>query len=693
MILKQLREQYPQYDDMSDRQLADAYHKKYYADLPKEDFYSRIGLNNSQQQDNLNPGELLRYGFQNYLNEGARLGRNVAAGLTEAGRNLADLPFKAARGLGLTQSSAPAVDYEKAYGIENEPTRASDKLIRSLAQFAPAMALPGVNLGKAGEALGAIPKIGNFLKNAATQAVPQAAYGATQAESPLTGAAEGGLGSLAGSVLGKLVSSGINAFRPSQYYKSPLGKRDLAKAFKQAEGTNTDLGNVIQNPQLQRLYENKLPKKTGEASLMMQKTGEQIVNKGEGILKKLLGSNAPENVPAQLTQKLTKAFDTHRKFKNDIYNAVDDLAGKENLKLDLSAFGNQAKKYMEAIESTNILKHEPDAKHILNKLINYNNPVKKTKTTGLLVDKFGKPLLEEVKTTYPTLKEANILKGKLSNYANAYSKSPDPAQRNMANIFRNLSKSLKTDIYKSINKSESESLREGYKLAEKNYAENYSPFLDKEIYKFISGNADPETLISKFITRSNTSDLGGKLSKLAEKLSKPSGTQGSEQSNLLAYGYLSRALDNEGNFNPAKFATSIKNLGANQLKALFPDKKIRQEVLDYKSLVNKNSRSLNAMFNPLTGQVNTDIAPNALANIIGGMTGLAVGGTAGSILGTVAAPIVSKKIADVAVKKLTDPAYRRKFINALIANKKIAPNLDKQLSKVGAITAGMQDSL
>ena len=616
-------------------------------------------------------------------------GKNLASGGLEGLRGIGNIPHH------LHLPNAPyfePTDFRKMVGLNGEESF-GDKLVQGIGQFGPSLLLPGANLGKAGELIGTIPKIGKFAKVAVQQAVPQAAYGATQNENPLEGALEGGLGSVAGSAIGSALGKGINSLRPSQNYKSPLSKKELAQSFRQAEGTNTDLGNIIQNPGLQRLYENKLSKQTGDVALTQQKTGNQIVDKGNAILTKLLGTNSPENVPAQLTKKLTDAFKTHQQFKNDIYTEVDNLAKEHGLKLELPSFANEAKKYMEAIEGTNILKHEPDAKQILNKLINYKNPIKETSTKGLLVDKSGKPLLNETKTEYPTLKEANILKGKLGRYAKTFAQSSDADQRNMAGIFKNLAGKLRNDIRGSIDKSGNETLKKGYNVAEENYAKNFSPFLDRDVYKFISGQADPETIISKFITNSKTSDLGGKLSKLADKLKTQKGTQGSEQSNLLAYGYLSRALDNEGNFNPAKFATSIKQLGPNQLKALFPDKAVRKEVLNYKALVNKNPRSLAVMFNPLTGQVNSDLNPHALSHLIGGLSGLAAGGGVGAVVGAVAAPILKSKIASFAAKKLTDPEYRRKFINALIANKSFElPKTTKTLQKGGAITAGLSGS-
>lgn len=43
MNIQEIREKYPQYGDMSDEQLASGLHKKFYSDMPVEDFYSRIG--------------------------------------------------------------------------------------------------------------------------------------------------------------------------------------------------------------------------------------------------------------------------------------------------------------------------------------------------------------------------------------------------------------------------------------------------------------------------------------------------------------------------------------------------------------------------------------------------------------------------------------------------------------------------
>jgi hypothetical protein len=42
--ISEIRQKYPQYHDMSDGQLADALHAKYYSDIPKDQFYQKVGI-------------------------------------------------------------------------------------------------------------------------------------------------------------------------------------------------------------------------------------------------------------------------------------------------------------------------------------------------------------------------------------------------------------------------------------------------------------------------------------------------------------------------------------------------------------------------------------------------------------------------------------------------------------------------
>jgi len=42
--IAEIRKEYPQYSDMSDTQLADAFHSKFYSDIPKDTFYTQLGI-------------------------------------------------------------------------------------------------------------------------------------------------------------------------------------------------------------------------------------------------------------------------------------------------------------------------------------------------------------------------------------------------------------------------------------------------------------------------------------------------------------------------------------------------------------------------------------------------------------------------------------------------------------------------
>jgi len=46
MNIQEVRAKFPQYNDMSDQQLADALHAKYYSDMPKDKFYEKVGMRN-----------------------------------------------------------------------------------------------------------------------------------------------------------------------------------------------------------------------------------------------------------------------------------------------------------------------------------------------------------------------------------------------------------------------------------------------------------------------------------------------------------------------------------------------------------------------------------------------------------------------------------------------------------------------
>ena len=77
--LTDFRTKYPQYDNISDKDLADALHRKYYSDLDVNDYYQRLGLDQGT----------------NYLELTGEMGKGVVrvfgSGLLSAGAGLAEL--------------------------------------------------------------------------------------------------------------------------------------------------------------------------------------------------------------------------------------------------------------------------------------------------------------------------------------------------------------------------------------------------------------------------------------------------------------------------------------------------------------------------------------------------------------------------------------------------------------------------
>lgn len=64
MDIKTVRQKYPQYNDLSDEQLAEGLYKKYYSDLPRTDFYSRLGFEQAPPIDALEVTKGLKTGYE-----------------------------------------------------------------------------------------------------------------------------------------------------------------------------------------------------------------------------------------------------------------------------------------------------------------------------------------------------------------------------------------------------------------------------------------------------------------------------------------------------------------------------------------------------------------------------------------------------------------------------------------------------
>jgi hypothetical protein len=118
---------------------------------------------------------------ENLLQKVMRYGlKDPLVGMADIGHGLLNIPSKAT---GLFSESAgkalaykPDFDYSKA--VLGQEADTGDKLIQGLTEIAPAFALPGANIGRAGEAIESIPRAGRYLKAIVEQGLPQAGYAA-----------------------------------------------------------------------------------------------------------------------------------------------------------------------------------------------------------------------------------------------------------------------------------------------------------------------------------------------------------------------------------------------------------------------------------------------------------------------------------------------------------------------------------
>lgn len=109
-----------------------------------------------------------------------------AASLGQFGSNLLNIPSKAAYLTGQQQagdrlSYKPNFDYRKAVGIE-EPENLGSMAIGLAPEILAAIAMPGMRLGKLGEAVGRIPKGGKILQKMLSESIPQAGLAAVMSD-------------------------------------------------------------------------------------------------------------------------------------------------------------------------------------------------------------------------------------------------------------------------------------------------------------------------------------------------------------------------------------------------------------------------------------------------------------------------------------------------------------------------------
>jgi hypothetical protein len=194
--MKDVREKYPQYSDLSDQDLAISLHKKFYSDMPGAEFFQKIGLKD-KADPTTGTGAVQRF-F-----EGA--GR----GMAEVGRGIKQLSTMGPtneEGRQRQQQVQGEVDEARKLDAPLMATTAGKvgNVVGQVAASAPAAAIPGANT-----------LVGGALVGAGLGAAQPTATGESRGQNALMGAAGGAAGQALGSVAAKGLGAMVGRATPT----------------------------------------------------------------------------------------------------------------------------------------------------------------------------------------------------------------------------------------------------------------------------------------------------------------------------------------------------------------------------------------------------------------------------------------------------------------------------------------------
>lgn len=203
--IAEIRQKYPQYNDLSDTELADAFHGRFYSDIPKEDFYKTLGVTSAgpapqpkpQPEPTSGPakGSLLRT-VDDFV-------RGAADTVTFG---FADEIAGGLNSLFSGKSYADSVAAERARDAEGGTARTVGQVSGAILPISQ-----GANLVKQGLNLVKVAPTATKVA-AGTGALTGGAYGVGSAEGDLGDRAAGGAqGAVTGAILGPVVQKGLDA--------------------------------------------------------------------------------------------------------------------------------------------------------------------------------------------------------------------------------------------------------------------------------------------------------------------------------------------------------------------------------------------------------------------------------------------------------------------------------------------------
>jgi hypothetical protein len=274
--ITEVRKQYPQYDDLSDDQLAGALHKKFYSDMPVEEFRAKIGLqppasNRIAQafdvasdpiaDQSLRP-DYNQYGFTENMMRSLPFGDEVGSGGAALGRYLAGKSGLAPEvGLSEQYERQRALDRaeQERYARQNPVANVGGQVLGIAAGGAPTGAAAAFGIRGAPAAVQIPATLGGRVAEGVRTGAPLGAlYGAGEGEGLKERAANAATGAVGGAVVGAAlptVAAGVRGAFGRRTVSGPTVDqlRQQANAFY----TQMDRAGVqLAGPAFQRIAQN-----------------------------------------------------------------------------------------------------------------------------------------------------------------------------------------------------------------------------------------------------------------------------------------------------------------------------------------------------------------------------------------------------------------------------------------------------
>jgi len=392
--LQDFRAKHPEYDDMPDEQLAGALHRKFYSDMPFEDFATKLGIAKAhpeapkaQEKSGAQPESWAQLAYRmtplgaaQSLYQAAQHPANTLQALDDSARMIAN---------GATFGYADKfAGYMNGTGTEAERTN-SDQSRERLGAAGPALEVAGslvpatkaAKLGiTAARIPGAVGKYGGMILDGS-------AFGALDAaghdRSVAQGAGIGGLLGLGGQVVGKGIETAYNKVRSGPVIKDMLKNApsfDDVATHKNALYSALDNGGVKfdsyaydqmlsdTSAALKNFRSTKAPMTADTVNYMMQFRGqsptfrdvEDILQEAKGILRERNATDADKKAAGIVVDNLSRFFDTSAVATNGSIAAGDvsgmvkqarDLARRHIMAKDVLKMQDKAEWYPSGDES------------------------------------------------------------------------------------------------------------------------------------------------------------------------------------------------------------------------------------------------------------------------------------------------------------------------------------------------------